>query len=106
MDQPNVEITNWEDITTDYKKYSKSFQILTYAFMMNQETRFNQPVEAGIISFKNLNKGFLKFGKKGSGRKTKDHLITQETLDCYFIELKKLILEICNPDINFVEKDV
>ena len=41
------------------------------------------PVEAGIISFKNLKSGFLKFAKKdqvGAYAK-KDALITQETLE-------------------------
>jgi len=106
VDQTKVEIKNWEDITTDYIKYSKSFQVLTYAYMMNQETPFSQPIEAGIISFKNLKNGFLKFGKKENGSRRKDQLITQETLDSYFIELKKLITEICNPNIDFVEKEV
>ena len=32
-----VEIVNWDDITTDYTKYSKSFQVLTYAYMMNEK---------------------------------------------------------------------
>jgi len=105
VEQIHVEITNWEDLTTDYTKYSKSFQVLTYAYIINQKIPFEHPIEAGIISFKNLNKGFLKFAKKGSGN-NKDHKITQQTLDHYFEELKKLILEICNPDIDFIEKEI
>ena len=107
VDQNKVEIVNWEDITTDYDKYSKSFQILMYAYMMHQEGKITLPVEAGIISFKKLNSGFIKFGKKESqGTRTKDNLITEDTLLAYEFELKKLILEICNPSINFVEKEV
>jgi ATP-dependent helicase/nuclease subunit B len=108
VEQRNVEIVNWEDITTDYTKYSKSFQVLTYAYMMNKKKKFTNPVEAGIISFKNLNKGFLRFAKKdkpGAYAK-KDSLITPNTLDSFFIELKQLILEICNPKIPFTEKEV
>jgi len=108
VDQPKVEIVNWEDLTSDYTKYSKSFQILMYAFMMNQNKAFNSPIEAGIISFKNLNAGFLKFSKKdkpGNYAK-KESLITQDTLDAFFIELKGLILEICNSEVSFVEKEV
>ena len=103
-----VEIVNWEDITTDYKKYSKSFQILTYAYMMKQSQKINLPIEAGIISFKNLKEGFLKFAKKdksGSYAK-KDTLITDDTLVAFEIELKRLILEICNQKIDFTEKEV
>ena len=36
VEQNKVEIVNWEDITTDYSKYSKSFQLLMYAYMMNK----------------------------------------------------------------------
>lgn len=107
--QSKVEIVNWEDITTDYDKYSKSFQVLAYAYMLNAEMPFATPVEAGIISFKNLQGDyFLKFAKKdkaGNGA-TKDKVISSETLDAFFKELKTLILEICNPDVDFVEKEV
>jgi ATP-dependent helicase/nuclease subunit B len=107
--QSKVEIVNWEDLTTDYDKYSKSFQVLAYAYMLNTEIPFTTPVEAGIISFKNLQGDyFLKFAKKdkaGNGA-TKDQVISSEILDAYFIELKTLILEICNPEVDFVEKEV
>lgn len=107
VEQSKVCIVNWNDINTDYNKYSKSHQILAYAYMMNSKTQFLQPVEAGIISFKNLNNGFLKFSKKESiHSKSKDELINQKTLDNYFVELKKLILEICNQEIDFLEKEL
>ncbi len=107
VDQNKVEIVHWDEITTDYDKYSKSFQILTYALMLNTEKPFAAPVEAGIISFKNLQGAyFLKFSKKdktGHGA-TKEHFITQQTLDAFGDELKSLITEICNPDVDFIEK--
>ena len=107
VEQNKVEIVDWEDLTTDYTKYSKSFQILCYAYMMRQNKRVELPIEAGIISFKNLNGGFLKFGKKeSSGSRKKDQLITNETLDDFEVELKKLITEICSPELNFIEKDL
>lgn len=107
VEQGKVNIIDWEELNTDYDKYSKPYQILAYAYMMNAKTPFKSPVEAGIISFKNLNNGFLKFGvKESTYSRTKDELITQDTLSNYFIELKKLILEICNPDSDFIEKEV
>ncbi|WP_458628330.1 PD-(D/E)XK nuclease family protein [Winogradskyella sp. PC D3.3] len=107
VEQNKVEIVNWEDLTTDYTKYSKSFQILCYAYMMRQQNLIALPIEAGIISFKNLSEGLLKFGKKASSHaRTKDQLITNETLDNFEIELKKLITEICNPKLNFTEKEL
>tara|TARA_R110000868_G_scaffold97876_3_gene269322 strand:+ start:1338 stop:4100 length:2763 start_codon:yes stop_codon:yes gene_type:complete len=106
--QGEVETVNWEDITTDYKKYSKSFQILSYAYMMDVSGDIKPPVEAGIISFKNLKSGFLKFAKKDKAgtHAKKDFSITAEVLENFSIELKKLILEICNLDIPFTEKDI
>ena len=107
VEQGNVEVANWEDITTDYKKYSKSFQVLMYSYMLNLRNPFNRNIEAGIISFKNLNAGFLKFGKKdGANSRKKDTFITTEALENFETELKKLILEIYNPDIPFIEKEI
>lgn len=107
VDAGKVNIVDWEDITTDYEKYSKSFQILMYAYMMYKDNHINLPVEAGIISFKNLNSGLLKFATKpSSNSRTKDCAITSETLDAFEIELKKLITELFNPDISFIEKEV
>jgi ATP-dependent helicase/nuclease subunit B len=107
VEQNKVEIVNWEDLTTDYDKYSKSFQILCYAYMMHQKKHITLPIEAGIISFKNLNAGYLKFGKKTSTHsRSRDQLITEETINKFETELKKLIIEICNPNIDFIEKEL
>lgn len=107
VEQNKVEIVDWNDLITDYDKYSKSFQILCYAYMMHCKNLIELPIEAGIISFKNLSNGFLKFGKKESARaRTKNQVIDQEILNSFEIELKKLITEICNADINFIEKEL
>ncbi len=107
VSQNQVEIVDWKDIATDYKKYSKSFQVLTYAYMLNYSKPQNSPMEAGVVSFKNLSSGFLKFMKKEQVRGgKKNSLITQDTLDSFYEELKKVIIEICNPDIDFIEKEV
>ncbi len=108
VEQNKVEIVNWQAITTDYTKYSKPFQILAYAYMIEHQKIFKQSIEAGIISFKNLNAGFLKFAKKdreGRGA-NKTSVLTKEIFDAYLIELNKLILEICNINVPFIEKEV
>jgi hypothetical protein len=108
VEQTEVEIVHWDEMTSDYKKYSKSFQILAYAYMMAQSNQVPLPFEAGIISFKNLKNGFLRFAKKdkSGAYAKKDALITADTLNHFSIQLKNLILEICNPDIPFTEKEV
>ncbi|OUR93165.1 hypothetical protein A9Q87_05625 [Flavobacteriales bacterium 34_180_T64] len=108
VEQSKVEIVNWEDLTTDYEQYSKSFQILTYAYTMKLNNQISLPIVAGIISFKNLSKGVLTFAKKdrAGAYAKKETAIAHETLDTFELELKKLILEICNPEIPFVEKEI
>ncbi len=100
-----VEIYDWSLITEDYK-YSKAFQLLCYAQMYGINQKFDQ-IEAGIISFKNLNAGMLGFATKESkNSRSKDKAITHETLNTFTTELKRLVLEICNPNIPFIEKEV
>jgi len=106
VEQNKVEISDWEDLTSDYDKYSKSFQVLCYAFMMKNQNKINLPIEGGIISFKNLSAGFLKFGKKDADNKSKNQLIGQDTLDNFEIQLKKLIIEICDSQTDFTEKEI
>ena len=102
-----VEIVDWEAILTDYNKYSKSFQILMYAYMMCKLSMISLPVEAGIISFKNLSSGLIKFATKPTNNsRTKNYTITQDTLDAFEIELEKLIVEIYDLNIDFKEKEI
>ncbi|MCX7551213.1 PD-(D/E)XK nuclease family protein [Xanthomarina sp. F2636L] len=105
--QNQVEVINWEELTTDYTKYSKSFQVLCYAYAMFNDAKVNLPLEAGVISFKNLNAGFLKFSKKESVYdRNKNTVISEDIIQSFETELKKLILEICNVEENFVEKEI
>jgi ATP-dependent helicase/nuclease subunit B len=92
VEQSKVEIVDWEEITSDYDRYSKPFQILTYALMLNEKEALPETSEAGIISFKNLQGGFLKFCKKdksGYGAQ-KETDITAETLEALKNSLKSL----------------
>ena len=61
----------------------------------------SQPIEAGIISFKNLNNGFLKMNF-AEGR-AKDHTISEEKITDFLVELKRIISEIFNSEIPFLE---
>ena len=108
VEQSKVEVVEWEEITKDYDRYSKPFQILTYALMMNEKEPLGAEYEAGIISFKNLKEGFLKFckkDKKGQGAK-KETDITEETMGAFKAQLTNLILEICDPEVPFQEKEI
>lgn len=54
VEQSNLEIIDWDTLTADYDKFSKAFQVLCYTYMMYRQNKIELPVEAGIISFKNL----------------------------------------------------
>ncbi|WP_235906040.1 PD-(D/E)XK nuclease family protein [Patiriisocius marinistellae] len=104
VNQGDIEIINWEDLTDDYS-YSKAFQVLAYALMYNHKKTITN-TEAGIISFKNLGAGFLKFGTKEKSRGPKNQVITQEILTLFEEQLVSLITEICNPNNPFIEKEL
>lgn len=99
VEQRQLSIKNWELISTDYIKYSKSFQVLLYALMYaktNNCSFEDTQIESGVISFKKLKAGFIKVNKQP---------ISQSDIDNFEDELKKLITEICNKKIPFKENE-
>lgn len=100
-----LEILLWEDIISDYK-HSKAFQVLTYAFMLEHGTKFLE-AEAGVISFKNMSEGFIRFATKEKPRGGRKYpIINNEVLNNFNKQLLLLIQEICDPEVAFKEKKV
>ncbi|MCG2459328.1 PD-(D/E)XK nuclease family protein [Flavobacteriaceae bacterium F89] len=99
-----VELADWEDVIANYNR-SKAFQLLCYALLYQSQHPVGN-MEAGIISFKNLNSGTLNFAIKEKGSRNKDTVITSRTLSLFKTYLEKLVLEICDPSIPFTEKPV
>ncbi|MCC4211881.1 PD-(D/E)XK nuclease family protein [Leeuwenhoekiella parthenopeia] len=93
-------IKDWETLITDYKKQSKAFQVLCYALMLSKEKSLPEQAEAGIISFKNLGRGFLKLSE------SKETSITPELLETFEVYLNRLIDEILDINTPFIEKEV
>lgn len=85
----------------DYK-YSKAIQVLLYTLLYTKNSTANNPIEAGIYSFKNLKSGLLKVNFSSNYRKP-DYGITQEKLEEASTEIFKIIQEIYNPEITFQE---
>ena len=85
-------------------KYSKAIQVLLYAFMYleSEDIVENKEMQAGIISFKKLQSGFMKlnFSEKYRGE---DFKVTSERVYEFIDEIKILIKEIYNPAVDFVE---
>ncbi|MBS9773856.1 MAG: PD-(D/E)XK nuclease family protein [Tenacibaculum sp.] len=87
----------------DYK-YSKCIQVLLYAFLYINSENYNEnnPLEAGVFSFKNLKSGFLKVNFSSNYRNP-DNFITEEKIDDFMEEIKILLQEIFNINKNFKE---
>lgn len=97
----DVRLRTWEGLTKDVKN-DKIIQLLCYGLMyQNKLTQADQAIEAGIYSFKNRREGFLFFGIVQG--KEVDQLIDQEKLNCFKDELIELLLEIINPQQDFIE---
>lgn len=101
----DVTIMDWEVITADYK-YSKALQVLAYAYMQQHKQPISEAFLAGIISFKNLKEDFLPFGTKETIRGKSNTDITNEILLEFKTQLSKLIVEMFNLEIPFIEKEV
>jgi len=97
--QNELNIKDWSLITTDYKRYSKSFQVLFYALLYVKSNSIDldlHPLESGIISFKNLKAGFLKVNNAS---------ISKVDIDQFTEELTQLILEIFDANKPIIEKE-
>ncbi len=100
VEKTNVTLKSWKGLTEDIKN-DKIIQILAYAFMF--ETAANgKPIEAGIISFKNLKSGFLPFNFKEE--KEGNIIIGELILTNYLEQMVLLLNEILDVNIPFEEK--
>lgn len=96
-----LKVDDFTELTSDIK-YEKIIQLLCYALMFENLSEFKDyPVEAGIISFKNMKAGFMPFGL---GKRNSIHDITKGTITDFKQSMLGLILEILNPEIPFEEK--
>ncbi|MCV9932066.1 PD-(D/E)XK nuclease family protein [Flavobacterium sp. LS1R47] len=100
VDKANVVLKNWDGLVTDIKN-DKIIQVLAYAFMYENNAK-GLPIEAGIISFKNLKSGFLPFGFKEE--KDVNSIINSEIMKDYLEQIVLLLNEILNIEIAFEEK--
>ena len=100
VEKASVALKSWKGLTEDIKN-DKIIQVLAYAYMFEKEAN-NKPIEAGIISFKNLRGGFLPFNFKEE--KNENTVINTEILDNYLAQMILLLNEILDETIPFKEK--
>jgi len=102
IEKKELNLSNWENLEMDYDKIKNWFQLLFYAYAYNMTNNQNLPTEVGIISFKNLKSGLLKFNF--GTRFDNKSIISDDILKNYKILLENILTEIMNSNINFVEK--
>ncbi|WP_278034621.1 PD-(D/E)XK nuclease family protein [Flavobacterium nitratireducens] len=100
VEKGNVSLKSWNGLTQEIKN-DKIIQVLAYAFMYEEQAQ-GKPIEAGIISFKNLKSGFLPFNFKED--KEVQQIINQEIMANYLEEIVLLLKEILDEGISFEEK--
>lgn len=94
-----LNLKDWDQLCSD-EKYSKSFQVLTYAYMYLDTLKIDVDqvfIKTGIVSFKNLKQGFMPFNGIA---------LSHEVLAAYKKELDKLLEEIFNIEVPFQEKEL
>lgn len=100
VEKSSVTLKSWKGLTGDIKN-DKIIQVLAYAYMY-EENANGKPIEAGIISFKNLKSGFLPFNFKEE--KESVAIIDNEIQFNYLEQIILLLNEILDVTIPFEEK--
>ena len=100
VEKSSVMLKTWKGLTEEIKN-DKIIQVLAYAYMYETEAK-SKPIEAGIISFKNLKSGFLPFNFKEE--KEGDMIINEVVTTNYLEQIVLLLNEILDVSIPFEEK--
>jgi hypothetical protein len=100
VEKANVSLKTWKGLTENIKS-DKIIQVLAYAFMYEYHAN-KKPIEAGIISFKNLKGGFLPFNFKEE--KEVFSIIDGDVLESYLEQMVLLLREILDQTVPFEEK--
>ena len=100
VEKASVTLKSWNGLTEDIKS-DKIIQVLAYAYMYENEAE-GKPIEAGIISFKNLKSGFLPFVFKED--KEINSSINESILTNYLEQMLLLLNEILDENVPFQEK--
>ncbi len=97
VEQKSLRINSIKGLTEQVAN-DKIIQLLCYGILVQNEFMQNQPIQVGIISFKNLSNGFmsLQFEKN-------DVYLSEDFLSDFKKELVHIILEILDTKVPFVE---
>ncbi len=99
VEKTSVTLKTWNGLIDDIK-FDKIIQVLAYAYLFDNKGN-TKPIEAGIISFKNLKAGFLPFCFKEDKNTTT--IISDTVMDNYLEQIVLLLSEILDKEVNFKE---
>ncbi len=101
-----LSVYDFNELMTDHKR-GKAFQLLCYALMMYKSACSSEPLQSGILSFKNIKAGVRMFNSKTSIEDKKgDPQIDENILQQFETLLARLILEILDSKKPFIEKEI
>ncbi len=90
-----LNLKDWEELKKN-TTFSKSFQLLIYTWLYHKNHSISeQVIEAGIIPLSKISKGILKIKLPDT------NVINQDSILIFENELKNIITEIFNPEIEF-----
>ena len=93
----NLKLSKIENLFSG-SQFASSFQLLSYFYLYSSYLENNDAVQAGIISFKNLDQYFMPLSLSGS---QKNNFIDSSILSLFEKSLIDLIIEIFNRKIPF-----
>ncbi len=100
VEERNLKIIDFEQLLSE-SKYSKCFQLAVYAFLFaNENPEYDQEIKTGILSLRNISKGFLNFNYNES-----DVLLRNDLADFELI-LKDILMEIYDKSSSFVQTEI
>jgi len=102
VETKELQTDNMEKLIRE-KKFHKGFQLYLYAYMYQQMHPGQEQLEAGIVSFRSLKKGFLPAGFKEGGKVNR--LFGTDLLNNFEGEFKELLKELFNTKIPFEHKN-
>ena len=100
VESRDLKLKEWEDLL-DNSKLDKCFQLLFYSYVFKKATGTDGSVmKPGIISFRNLNAGFLNVALPDN------EPFSNKTIENFENVLKTIFLEIFNPEIPFCKTEI
>ena len=104
IEKRELNLSNWDIQEYEYDKIKNWFQLLFYSYIYYNDDKLQIPLEAGIVSFKNLKSGLLKFNY--GTRSCNTTIIDNQILKEFENILEKILLEIIDIEQNFKEKKI